>query len=259
MTYRRLVFWTLVGLLVLTLLLKFSPAAPGVVWSVSGGGSWLFPLVTVSALLDSINPCAFSVLLITVAFLMTLGAARRRILLIGGFYILGIFVAYFSIGLGIIGMLHLFNTPHFMGKIGALALLIFGLLQLISSLVPGFHLKLQLPVSIKGPMSKLMYNATLPAAFGLGALVGLCEFPCTGGPYLAVLGMLHDTKTYVQGLLYLVWYNFVFTLPLIAALWASSSPKLLEKLRVWRQHNVRRAHIITGISMVVLGIILFVY
>ena len=45
-----------------------------------------------------------------------------------------------------------------------------------------------------------MHQATLPAAFALGVVVGLCEFPCTGGPYLMILGLLHDRGTYTSGL-----------------------------------------------------------
>ena len=55
-------------------LLKYSEWGTALVWNASNGGAWLLPLVAVSALLDSINPCAFSVLLITVAFLFSLGS-----------------------------------------------------------------------------------------------------------------------------------------------------------------------------------------
>ncbi|MFN7088884.1 MAG: hypothetical protein ACK4NX_03685, partial [Candidatus Paceibacteria bacterium] len=64
------------------------------IWNLSQQGQWLLPLVTASALLDSINPCALSVLLITMAFLFSIGALRSRILRIGASYILGIFLVY---------------------------------------------------------------------------------------------------------------------------------------------------------------------
>src|SRR3989344_1391690 len=67
-------------------------------WNASGGGQWLLPLVAVAALIDSINPCAFSILLLTIAFLFSLGKARGSILKIGGAYILGIFAVYILIG-----------------------------------------------------------------------------------------------------------------------------------------------------------------
>lgn len=63
------------------------------------------PIVTIAALLDSINPCAISVLLLTIAFLISLRKNRRDILLIAGVYILGIFLIYILIGLGVLSAL----------------------------------------------------------------------------------------------------------------------------------------------------------
>src|SRR3989338_2382732 len=105
--------------------LKFSPGFSTFLWQISNGGIWLLPLVAFSALLDSVHPCSFSILLITIAFLFSVQMTRKKILQIGGTYITGIFVAYFLIGLGILKVLHLFNTPHFMGKLGAALLIVF--------------------------------------------------------------------------------------------------------------------------------------
>src|SRR3989338_3121118 len=164
----------------------------GALWSISNEGSWLLPLVLVAALIDSINPCAFSILLLTIAFLLSLGKARLGILKIGGFYILGIFTIYILIGLGILQTLHLFNTPHFMAKVGASLLMVLGAINLINEFVPSFPIKLRIPHATHRAMARLMEDASIPTAFLLGGLVGLCEFPCTGGPYLMILGLLHD-------------------------------------------------------------------
>ncbi|MEK7512798.1 MAG: hypothetical protein AAB601_01205, partial [Patescibacteria group bacterium] len=99
-----------------------SSSGAGALWELSREGTWLLPIVSVAALIDSVNPCAFSILLLTIAFLMSIGRLRRDILGIGGVYILGIFLAYMVIGLGFLGTLHLFNTPHFMAKVGAVLL-----------------------------------------------------------------------------------------------------------------------------------------
>src|SRR3989344_5635340 len=88
-------------------------------WNISREGAWLLPLVAVSAAIDSVNPCAFSILLVTIAFLFSLNAVRKRILAVGGAYMGGIFLVYLLIGLGILQTLHLFDTPHFMAKVGA--------------------------------------------------------------------------------------------------------------------------------------------
>src|SRR3990170_6729678 len=95
-------------------------------WNWSNEGTWLLPLVGVSALIDSINPCAFSILILTIAFLFSIGKFRSSILKIGGSYVAGIFIVYMLIGLGILQTLHLFAIPHFMAKVGASLLIALG-------------------------------------------------------------------------------------------------------------------------------------
>src|SRR3989344_3537581 len=177
-------------------ILKYSSGFSTFLWSVSNGGAWLLPLVFFSALLDSVHPCSFSILLVTIAFLLGLQMTRKKILQIGGSYVAGIFGAYLFIGLGLLKVLHLFNTPHFMGKLGAGLLIIFGILNLLNYLFPRFPIKLRLPKVAHSAMGGLLEKASFPAAFGLGLLVGICQFPCMGGPYLMVIGLLRDQVTY---------------------------------------------------------------
>ncbi len=226
-------------------------------WNLSNEGKWLLPLVGVAALIDSINPCAFSILLLTIAFLLSIGKMRSGILKIGGFYILGIFAVYLLIGLGILQTLHLFNTPHFMAKVGASLLIILGGINLLNEFFPSFPIKLRIPHAAHHKMAELMERASLPTAFLLGALVGLCEFPCTGGPYLMVLGLLHDQATYLKGLGYLFLYNAIFILPLVIILLISSDAALLEKVKSWQEKEKRLMRLGGGGAMVGLGILIF--
>ncbi|OGF49230.1 hypothetical protein A3I36_00210 [Candidatus Giovannonibacteria bacterium RIFCSPLOWO2_02_FULL_45_28] len=227
-----------------------------IIWNLSDSGTWLFPLIVSSAVIDSINPCAFSILLLTIAFLFSVGQLRSKILSIGGFYILGIFLIYMLIGLGILQTLHIFNTPHFMAKIGAYLLIVLGLINLINEFVPAFPIKLKIPNFAHKKMALLMEIGSLPAAFFLGTLVGLCEFPCTGGPYLMALGLLHDQATYLKGLWYLLIYNAIFVLPLIIILLLAGNKKLLEKIQSWHQKEKLAMRFWGGIAMVALGIII---
>lgn len=227
------------------------------VWRLSKGGSWLLPLVSVSALIDSINPCAFSILLLTIAFLFSLGRGRSNILKIGSAYIFGIFLVYVFIGLGILQALHFFNTPHFMAKVGASILILWGLINLINDIFPAFPIKLRIPQVAHSKIASLMEKSSIPTAFLLGGLVGLCEFPCTGGPYLMVLGLLHDGANYTKGLAYLFFYNIIFILPLMITLMIASNHTLYEKVQAWRKASIGKMKIWAGIAMIILGIIIF--
>ena len=244
----------LVALLAAVWLLKTGNIGTQLLWNLSDQGRVLWPLITVAALIDSINPCAFSILILTIAFLFTLGVARGGMLKIGGAYILGIFVVYILIGLGILQALHLFNTPHFMGKLGAGILIAWGIIELTGALFPRFPIKLGIPHAAHEKIAVLMKQASLPAAFMLGALVGVCEFPCTGGPYLMVLGLLHDQGTDLRGLGYLLVYNLIFVLPLVAVLLIASQPSLLAKVQNWKKQNTGNLRYAGGILMILLGL-----
>lgn len=238
-------------------LLRFGGFGTSLLWNFSDGGKWMLPLVAVSALIDSINPCAFSVLLLTIAFLFSVGRLRSGILKVGSSYILGLFLVYIGIGLGILQALHFFNTPNFMAKIGASLLIALGAINVINEFFPRFPIKLRIPQAAHHKMAEFMEKGSLPTAFLLGGLVGLCEFPCTGGPYLMVLGLLHDQATYWVGLGYLLLYNLIFILPLVVILLIASDRLLLEKVEAWQQSERKLMRLGGGMAMVLLGAIIF--
>ena len=237
-------------------LLKQSTLVSELLWSASGQGSWLMPLVLIAAILDSVHPCSFSILLITIAFLFGLQLTRKKIIQIGGTYIAGIFIAYLLIGLGILKILHIFNTPHFMGKLGAGLLITFGVLNLLNRFFPNFPIKLKIPTVSHIWMGKLMEKASLLAAFGLGLLVGLCQFPCMGGPYLMVFGLLRDQVTYLSGFGYLFLYNLILIIPLAVVLWITSDRLVVDRMQEWKRTKIQSVRLWAGIAMVILGLLI---
>ena len=242
-----------IGLVVL----KHSPSMSSVIWNMSHGGTWLLPLVFFSSLLDSIHPCSFSILLLTIAFLFAMQLPRKRIIQVGGVYIAGIFASYFLIGLGILKVLHLFNTPHFMGKLGASLLVAFGIINVLNFLFPRFPIKLRLPSGLHKSIGNLMYQASIPTAFALGILVGICQFPCMGGPYLMVIGLLHDQVTYWRGVGYLLLYNTILIIPLIVVLLIAADKILVDKIGTWRRQKMSRAPLWVGLIMIIVGLLIF--
>ena len=219
--------------------------------------SWLPLLLIVAALIDSINPCAFSILLLTIAFLFSLGSLRGRILGIGATYIFGLFLVYILIGLGILGAMQVFGIPRIMSKVGAVLLLAFGLISLLGHFFPNFPVKLKIPEKTHQTIGRLMAKASYPTAFSLGLLVGIFEFPCTGGPYLMVLSLLHDQGTYLLGLGYLLLYNLIFVLPLAVILLIASDAGLFEKVQNLKKTKTGQMRLWGGAAMVILALIIF--
>lgn len=227
------------------------------IWKMSNEGTLLLPLVLISAVVNSIHPCAFSILLVTIAFLFSVGRLRTNILKIGGMYIFGIFLAYVLVGVGVLQAFHLFDVPFFMAKVGAVVLVALGSLNLINAFFPRFPIKLGVPQIAHRKMGELMEKSSLFAALFLGGLVGLCALPCSGGTYVMVLGLLHDSVTYWKGLSYLILYNLIFVLPLIVLLFIASDKILLDKAQEWQTREKGNMKFWGGIAMVILGIIIF--
>lgn len=216
-------------------------------------------IVGAAALVDSINPCAFGVLLLTIGFLLSIGKQKIEVIATGCFYILGIFIAYLLIGLGIMQALYFFNIPHFMSKLGAFIVIAVGAVSIIGELFPSFPIKFKIPRGAHTGMAALMSKASIPSAFVLGGFVGLVEFPCTGGPYLMILGLLHDAQTYLRGFLYLIFYNLIFISPLVVILVAASNERILQKVQSWKKNESGKMKLWGGVAAIALGIIILLF
>jgi len=214
-------------------------------------------IVTSAALLDSINPCAISVLLLTIGFLLSLNKARSEINKIGFIYIGSLYLTYLFIGLGVLQALVFFGFPHMLAKVGAFILFGTGLINLLGDLIPHFPIKLKIPNAAHPILARYMKKSTYPSMFVLGILVGLFEFPCTGGPYLTILSLLHDKASFNSGLLYLLYYNIIFVSPLIIILIMANSKIVLGKVGDWRKKYTKRVDIVSSILMMVLSVIIF--
>ncbi len=219
---------------------------------------WAFiPILISGALIDSINPCAFSVLLITLAFLIATSASRFRFLTVGGSFIAGIFVVYFLIGVGMLKAMSLIGAPYFIARFGIGLLILIGVSEILSHYFPNFPIQFRLPEFIKGRMASLIKQATYPTAFALGALVAVFEFPCTGGPYFVILSLIHKGEQYGLGLIYLALYNLIFIAPLLVLLFLAGDKKMQEKAEEWKKKAAGKGRIYAGLAMIILAIVIF--
>jgi cytochrome c-type biogenesis protein len=224
---------------------------------VANSHSFFLPVIVISALIDSINPCAISVLFLTITFLFSLGKDRRFVLMSGGVYILAIAVVYTLIGLGALKVLTLFNVPNIMAKVGASILLIYSLIGLINEFFPSFPIKLKMPDSTHATLAKVINKGSIPAFLLLGALVALFEFPCTGGPYLFVLSLLHDYENFWKGFMYLIIYNIVFVSPLVFILAFATNKVMIEKIDRLRRLETKKARVVLLLVLILFGFIIF--
>lgn len=219
----------------------------------------LLPAVVVTGLLDSVNPCAFAVILLLIAFLFTLRQSRRRVLQLGGVYIAMIFLVYFAIGLGLLSAVRLSGDPHFVARAGSWLLIGLGIINLIEYFFPKFPIKLHMPEAAHHKTNELLQKASLPATVGMGVLVGLCTFPCSGGIYVSIITLLNAKTTLAWGVGYLALYNVLFVLPLIVILLAAGNRHTAKAWATWERQHALRLRLWYGVAMVFLGAVMLLW
>ncbi|RLD17600.1 MAG: hypothetical protein DRI36_03365, partial [Caldiserica bacterium] len=84
-----------------------------------------FPFIG-AALLDGINPCAFSVIIIMITYLSLFGRNKNFILISGILYTFGVFITYFLFGLGLLRFLKELSSVEILRRI---LFLVFGILS----------------------------------------------------------------------------------------------------------------------------------
>ncbi len=214
------------------------------------------PVVTGAAFVDSINPCAIAVLLILLAALLATGDKKRAVRT-GLAFVAALYLTYFALGVGLIGIINLSGFAEiFHRSIGILAVVI-GVLNIKDYFwYGGGGFVMEIPRRWRPKLKKMLSKATTPiSAFFIGMLVTLFELPCTGGPYVFVLGLLSQNKSWVQIIPILLFYNFVFILPLLAlSILIYFGYSTVEKANLWKERNMQVLHLVAGIIMVVLGV-----
>ncbi|MCL4394275.1 MAG: hypothetical protein M1482_05635 [Chloroflexi bacterium] len=221
--------------------------------------------VIVGGLIDGINPCAFTVLILFVtAMLATLQAstsreisvARARIVGMGSIYIAAVFLTYLGLGVGLLATSALFSRYHAPARVGALLAIGLGLWMLKDFFMPGVGPRLAAPEIVGRWTADAARRMTIPALILGGFLIGLCTVPCSGAVYLAVLALLSMQTTALVGYAYLVLYNLLFILPLVALLVAASARPTLNKLAHWNLHHKEWVRLALGSGVTVMGILI---
>jgi cytochrome c-type biogenesis protein len=222
------------------------------------------PTVIVAGLVDGINPCAFTVLLLFItAMVATLkvgeanaNVLRARLVGMGSIYIAAIFLTYLALGVGLLASLDFFTRQHVPARLGALAAVLLGLWMLKDYFLPEWGWQLQAPGKLGSVARQMGKKASIPALVTGGFLIALCTVPCSGAVYLAVLSLLALQPTALMGYAYLVLYNLVFILPLVVILVAASSRPTLNRIARWNLHHKEVVRLALGSGVVVMGLLI---
>jgi cytochrome c biogenesis protein CcdA/glutaredoxin len=215
------------------------------------------PIVMAAAAVDAINPCAFAVLIILMTAALAI-ADKKRALKFGIAFTVSVYISYFLMGLGLFSALQATGISHTFYIIVTVLAFVVGLLNIKDYFWYGKGFLMEVPLSWRPTMKKILNGATTPfGAFLAGFVVSLFELPCTGGPYIVILGLLAKEVTQNVGIMYLLLYNLVFVSPLIIlSIIIYRGLSTTEKLEQIRQEKIKLLHLIGGLLMLGIAIVM---
>ena len=220
-------------------------------------GQLTIPAVIGAAIVDAVNPCAFAVLILLMTTILA-KTDKRKALFSGIAFTTSIFISYFLMGLGLYSAIQAAGVTTLFYWIVSVLAIIVGLANLKDYFWYGKGFIMEVPLSWRPHMKKLIASVTSPpGAFVIGFLVSLFLLPCTSGPYIVILGLLAKQTTQFTGIMFLLLYNLIFVMPMVGiTLVVYKGLSTTEKLEKFRQGRLRLLHLIAGTIIIVVGLAL---
>lgn len=213
------------------------------------------PLITVAGLVDGINPCAIGMMVMLLGYLLVFADKPERVVRTGLLYIGTVFSTYLVVGLGLYSFISQFDLSggsRMLNIIVGGALFIAGLIQFkdFLGIEKGPHLRI--PTASKVRLTGLIEKVSYPATVLLGVLVTLLETPCSLPIYVGTATILSRSgMPFPMVVLYFLYYNFLFVLPLIVVLVVLWKGKKLIEVKEWEHKAKRWMHL--GLALVLLA------
>ena len=234
-------------------------AAPSPLTRIKGPGPGLAERLTIPALVlaaaaDSVNPCTFAVLVLLLGTLLVAGK-KGKILQAGLAFIAAIYISYFLMGIGIFTAIQAAGVQRpFILSVSILAILL-GLWNMKDYFAYGKWFTIEVPQRWRPVVKRLTSSVvSVPGAFVVGVLDSLFLLPCSSGPYIAILALLSKTTTRATGIVYLLFYNLIFILPLLAiTLGVYLGFTTTARAERWRSARLGKLHFVSGAVMFLLG------
>lgn len=217
--------------------------------------------ITTLALADSVNPCEIAILAMVLISILIQNPENRKKVLYGGLaFISAVYLGYLFYGIIIVQFFRTFaellrqNSGIIYNGLAILAMII-GALNIKDFFMyrPG-GIATEMPIFMRPKVKKIIQEITSPfGAFIIGFLVTLFLLPCTIGPYIVASGLLADLGI-IGALPWLLYYNIVFILPMLVIVGlVYKGFARVEEVSGWKERNIRRLHLISGILLFLIG------
>jgi cytochrome c biogenesis protein CcdA/glutaredoxin len=217
--------------------------------------------IILAALIDSINPCVLAIMAMLLINLIR-QETKRKAVIAGLIFTSTVTFIYFLMGLGIIKALSIMSIQKVIYYILLILAIIFTILEFNAyfNYKPGF-LSVEMPMFLR-PLAKKLIKATtsLVFVFITAVILSLFLVPCSSGPYLLILGMIASQNLMEKtlGIIYLVIYNIIFSFPMLIITLLVAFGIKPEKIKEFRDKNVRKLHLFSGILMALITLLLLI-
>lgn len=217
-----------------------------------------FLILVPAAIWDSINPCAFAVMIILLSAILKEQKSKKAVLWAGALFVFSIFISYTAMWIGVYSALANNSNTFYLKLIVWVIWILVWVANLKDYFWYGKGFRMEVPDAWRSKMKKVLRKATSPLwAFFVWFLISLFLLPCTSWPYITVLGYLSadSPNINVWWYIYIVVYNLIFIIPmviigLIIGLGIKDVPEMME----YKELNVERVHLITGLIMFALWV-----
>jgi hypothetical protein len=231
-------------------------------------GKFTFIGLFAAGFVDGINPCAIATMIFLISFLGTQQRSRREILKVGLAFTGTVFVTYLSIGLGAFKILSMFEQYYWISLgIRAFAVIVAVTVAFLAIWdAIKYHksrqtrdLTNQLPKAIKILIHRvirgnLTSNRLVVGAIITGFLVTLLMGVCTAKIYLpTIVLMTHHFGFRLLGWGLLLFYNFLFVLPLLIVMISAAYGLKWNKLSKFTQKHLSLMEILLALVLFALA------
>ncbi len=233
-----------------------------------------FGAISLAALADSVNPCAFATIIILVAMMSSAKRTRREIVSVCLAFTASVYLTYFAIGLFLYEIIFAINqrggtflvVADLIYYLAFALCVVFGLLSLYDAYLlfsgrAAEEMTLQLPKAFKKRINVAMAKGVraswlMVGVFIAGVTVSFFEAACTGQVYLpTIISLAKLSYWHSMGLL--AWYNLLFILPLLVifgmVLWGVTSQQLADFFK----KNVAWTKVALALVFIAMGAVLW--
>jgi cytochrome c biogenesis protein CcdA/glutaredoxin len=229
--------------------------------------------VLLTGLVNGLNPCSVSMLLFFLSILMARNVSPLKM---GFTFIAGKFITYFLLGTLFFNIFAKLNIPWFDKWVKMIMIMVlfvialFNLRDLFAARREEYDkVKMQLPTFLRKINHQWIKRLTniqqdkvlMPLSFGLGAIISVGEFLCTGQIYLAtIITVLQSGQALdFRAMIYFLIYGAAFVLPLILITVFIHKGREIFDLTEWMRERMPLIKLINAVVFILFGIIIWVW